>query len=287
LEILTICFGFFLRKNPEAKEHRITRPQQDRRHSVPMTMNNQSPLIPQGSLLEQKNKGRARVKIAVFLVLAIHGIGLMALLMQGCKKEPDTNTMAAANPPTSIEATNTAAPAFAEPTNSPALATNAYVLPTNTITTPTPVEPQPTPPATTAATDYVIVKGDTFSTISKKFHVATKALLEANPSVEPTKLKIGQTVHIPAAVNTAMASTGTAPAVTSDTGSTGQTYAVRSGDSLTKIAGEFGISVKSLRSFNNLKTDKIVVGQKLKIPAKTSTQQAATTALPPGVGAGQ
>ena len=34
-------------------------------------MNNQNPLIPQGSVLEQKNKGRARVKIAVFFVLAI------------------------------------------------------------------------------------------------------------------------------------------------------------------------------------------------------------------------
>ena len=53
-------------------------------------MNNQNPLIPQGSALEQKNKGRARVKIAVFFVLAVHGIGLMALLMQGCgqSKEP-------------------------------------------------------------------------------------------------------------------------------------------------------------------------------------------------------
>src|SRR5215831_20204051 len=98
-------------------------------------MNNQSPLIPKGSLLEQKNKGRARVKIAVFLVLAIHGIGLMALLMQGCKKEPDTNTIASTNPSASIEPTNTAAPTFVEPTNSPALATNAYIPPTNIIAT--------------------------------------------------------------------------------------------------------------------------------------------------------
>ena len=37
-------------------------------------MNNLSPLIPQGSLLEQKNKGRARVKIAVFFVLHAWGV---------------------------------------------------------------------------------------------------------------------------------------------------------------------------------------------------------------------
>src|SRR5205814_7991733 len=71
-------------------------------------MNIQSPLVPQGSLLEQKNKGRARVKIAVFFVLAIHGIGLLALLMQGCRREaptpPPEGTNNAAMPP--IEASN-------------------------------------------------------------------------------------------------------------------------------------------------------------------------------------
>ena len=75
-------------------------------------MNNQNPLIPQGSALEQKNKGRARVKIAVFFVLAIHGIGLMALLMQGCgqsKEQSSTQEAVSSNPP----------PAFVEPTNPP------------------------------------------------------------------------------------------------------------------------------------------------------------------------
>src|SRR6266487_1961561 len=98
-------------------------------------MNNQSPLIPQGSLLEQKNKGRARVKIAVFLVLAIHGVGLMALLMQGCKKEPDTNTASGAD-----QATNNPIPAF-EQTNLPIADTNPLAAITNA---PTVVAPTPT-----------------------------------------------------------------------------------------------------------------------------------------------
>jgi LysM repeat protein len=216
-----------------------------------MTMNNQSPLIPQGSLVEQPNKGRARVKIAVFLVLTIHGIGLMALLMQGCKKEPDTTT-------TTPEPTNNPAPAFVEPTNAPPAPTNIVAAPTNTTPTPAPVE-QPAP--ATTATDYVIVKGDIFSTIAKKFHVSVKAILDANPSVEPTKLKIGQTIHIPAAASTTTAANGSAsPASVADAAATGQTYSVKSGDSLTKIAGQFGVTVKALRSANNLKTDKIVVG---------------------------
>jgi len=254
-----------------------------------MTMNNQSPLIPQGSLLEQKNKGRARVKIAVFLVLAIHGVGLMALLMQGCKREPDA-TNAASNAATSAEATNAPAPTFVEPTNSPALAsTNAMPATSNIVSTPPPVEPQqpaPTPPVP-AASDYVIVKGDTFSTIAKKFRVPTKSLLEANPAVEPTKLKIGQTIHIPAVVSTALAMTGTIAAPVMDSGSSGPTYSVKSGDSLTKIASQFGISVKALRSENSLKTDKIVVGQKLRIPGKNSTASASIPAAPTTTVSGQ
>ena len=234
-----------------------------------MTMNNQSPLIPQGSLQEQRNKGRARVKIAVFLVLAIHGVGLMALLMQGCKKEPD----AGAN--TASENTNTA-PAFVEPTNAPAAPTNLVEVPTNAVTAPQPPAEQPGAPTTTPATDYVIVKGDTFSTIHQKFHVSIKALQEANPSVEPTKLKIGQTIHIPSATNSPTAST--AGNVAANSAGNGQVYTVKSGDSLTKIAGQFGVSVKALRSLNSLKTDKIVVGQKLNIPPKTSASTSAPAA---------
>ena len=52
-------------------------------------MNNPSPLIPQGSLLEQKNKSRARVKVAFFCVVGVHIAAILAaLLAQGCKREP-------------------------------------------------------------------------------------------------------------------------------------------------------------------------------------------------------
>ena len=246
-------------------------------------MNNQSPLIPQGSLLEQRNKGRARVKIAVFLVLAIHGVGLMALLMQGCKKEPDTGTTTAS---TAVD-TNTPAPTFVEPTNAPAADTNVAIASTNTAPPPAPVEPAPvTAPAAAPASDYTIAKGDTFSTVAHKFHVGVKALMEANPSVEPTKLKIGQTIHIPAVTASTTAPTSGTAATMADTNGTGKSYTVKSGDSLTKIAGQFGVSVRSIRSANNLKTDKIVVGQKLQIPSKNTTTTAATSA-PPATTTGQ
>jgi LysM repeat protein len=43
---------------------------------------------------------------------------------------------------------------------------------------------------------------------------------------------------------------------------------VKSGDSLTKIAKAHGTTVKAIKAENNLNTDHLKVGQKLKIPAK-------------------
>ncbi len=235
-------------------------------------MNNQSPLIPQGSLLEQKNKGRARVKIAVFFVLAIHGIGLLALLVQGCHREeaPPQGEMTSTNPPPAFEATN--APPAAD-TNAPAAVTQAA---------PTVVTPEPVAPAVPTVTEYTITKGDTFGAIAKKFHVSVKAITGANPGVEPTKLKVGQKIHIPAAaapVGAAMENGAAATVVAAVTGGE-QVYTVKSGDSLYKIATQYGTTVKALRAANSLKTDKIKVGDKLKIPAKASASVPATPAAP-------
>jgi LysM repeat protein len=231
-------------------------------------MNNQNPLVPQSSFLEQKNKYRA-VKIAVFVVLAIHGIGLMALLMQGCQKPPEI-------PPPPPEPTN-APPAFVEPTNVPAAPSNAAAAPVTPATPAvTPAATEPTTPAVPAgATEYAIVKGDFLEKIAKKFHVSVKAILDANPGIAPTKLKIGQKLNIPAA-----AAPAATPAASAEPASAAgdQVYAVKSGDTLSSIAKDKGTTIKALRALNSLKTDRITVGQKLKVPAKTSAPAAATSA---------
>lgn len=230
-------------------------------------MNNQSPLIPQGSLVEQKNKGRARFKIAVFFVLAVHGIGLLALLMQGCRREPTQSAEQTSNAaPPSVESaaavdTNLTAP-------QPAVAPVAPTVPDNTAAA-----------APAGGTEYTIAKGDTYSTIASHFHVSVKAIAEANPGVDEKKLQIGKKLHIPAP---------TAPAVaaspgpgTTETGNGEQPpYKVKSGDTLTKIALEHHTTAKAIRAANDLKTDNIKVGQKLKIPAKATTTTTATSVIP-------
>ena len=231
-------------------------------------MNNQNPLIPQGSALEQKSKSRARVKIAVFFVLAIHGIGLMALLMQGCgqSKEPTVATEGVSS---------NAPPAFVEQTNNPPVTTST---PPVVVTPPAIPEPPPTTAAPAGVTEYTIVKGDFLEKIAKNFHVSVKAISDANPGIDSAKLKIGQKIHIPAPSGPVTpTASGAAPAEkVSVTGE--QVYTVKSGDNLTKIAGQHGISLKALRAANNLKTDSIKVGQKLKLPAKASAGVAAPAA---------
>ena len=50
-------------------------------------MNNPNPFVPKGSLLEQQSQRRSRLKLAVFCVLAVSVTGLVAMLIQGCKRE--------------------------------------------------------------------------------------------------------------------------------------------------------------------------------------------------------
>ena len=48
------------------------------------------------------------------------------------------------------------------------------------------------------------------------------------------------------------------------------TYTVKSGDTLGKLATEFHTTVKAIQSANGLADTKIKVGQKLKIPTKST-----------------
>jgi LysM repeat protein len=212
-------------------------------------MNSPSPLVPQGSNLEQKNRSRSRVKVAFFCVVGVHvAVMLVALLAQGCKREQPVPQPDMVEPVTEMD-TNVVAPD-----------TNAAP---NYEPTPAPAVVETPAPATPTVNEYVIQKGDTFYGIAKKFGVSMKAIQDANPSVQPTKLKPGQKIVIPSA---AAAPAGVATPTLSETGE--QTYVVKSGDTLSSIATKFHSTVKALRAANNLTTDKIYVGHKLKIPAK-------------------
>jgi LysM repeat protein len=227
-------------------------------------MNNNNPFIPQGSLLDQKNRKRARVKVAVYSIFALNLLIIIPLLIQGCGNKqaapdagnPPADTGAAATPPVD---TTPAPPTLPTPSNGvPATAatSNVPVIP---------VTPPPPPPVVETPTtkEYVVAKGDSYYSIAKKFGVKMKEVESANPTIPATKLKVGQKIQIPASAGSGTSTTSTG----TDTGGM-ETYTVKSGDSLSKIAKQFSVTIKALRAANDMKTDKIKVGDKLKVPGK-------------------
>jgi LysM repeat protein len=260
----------FLRENPGAKEPKTTNTSQKGRQQRQNKMNNENPLVPQSSMLEQKTKGRARARLAMFFVciLGIHVMGLMALLTAaGCKRE---------QPPSAPPETNVVLPTF-EATNVPAVDTNLLVAPPVTPPLATPAVTPPAP-APSGVTEYIVAKGDSFYSIGKKLGVPTKAIQDANPGVDPTKLQIGQKLVIPSPMSSP--SSQAAPAHVESAVGVEQVYVVKSGDTLTRIAAEHGTTVKALRAANDLKTDQIKVGQKLKVPGKISSPSPAAPVEP-------
>ncbi len=224
-------------------------------------MNTPNPFVPQGILIDQKNRSRTRLRLAVFSILGVPVLGLLVLLItQGCRREQQ--------PPVS----ETGAPSM-ESTNLQAMDTNPPVaLPTNPPVYATPT-PTPTPTPTAGSTEYTVAKGDTFSSIGKKFNVSTKSIQDANPNIDPRKLQVNQKLMIPAPTAPATAASGTGPAATAPVTANGeQVYIVKSGDTLSKIAKESGVNVKTLEAANpKVDPNHIKVGDRLKIPVKAAT----------------
>jgi LysM repeat protein len=247
-------------------------------------MNTPSPLIPQGTL--PTTRGKSHIRIAVITILAVHVVLLLALLMAGCKKTNDP--LAKGDSPT-----DTGIPPLPIFTPDSPSGTNPVPPPGNTTASVAPIPPAgvapspgpaPTPPGTTSnmeGTEHTIIKGDSFYTIGKHYNVSSKAIAAANPGVDSTKLKIGQKVKIPSVSSTPAEAAGNVHMA--NTTNADKVYTVKSGDVLYKIAKLHDVSLKALRTANNLKTDQIKVGQKLKIPSKASTQE---TAAPPSAAGG-
>lgn len=99
------------------------------------------------------------------------------------------------------------------------------------------------------ATTYTVKNGDTLSGIANKFGTTYQKLAEINGIADPNKIYAGQVIKINVSTSNSV-----------------QTYTVKSGDNLTKIAKQFSTTVDSLVSKNGIKDkNKIYVGQVLKI----------------------
>ena len=244
-------------------------------------MNTPSPLVPQGTM---PAPGKSTFFFKVLMILTVHVVLIGGMLLQGCKDTNKTDTSANPTPPD----TNTAS---TDVSNLPPVTTtgtsNAVANPQQPASqqppvTQAPLPPaQPLPPTTVTPTappppvrrhEYVIASGDTLGAIAHKNGISLKAMMDANPGINPKKLKVGQKVQIPAGASSvaSAASPGAAtPDMAAASGDT-TTYTVKSGDTLGKIAKLNHTSFKKIMALNDLKTTSIKVGQKLKLPVKAA-----------------
>ena len=145
-------------------------------------------------------------------------------------------------------------------------------------------EPEP------ETTDYIVQRGDTLSGISKRYNLKLASILAVNPKLSPDKVMVGQRIKLPGKVEVGEqkvpAPKAERKAAAKDAGVepyTGATesYTVKEGDTIGKIAYGHGINIRQLKAMNGLKSNMVRIGQKLKVPAGQAKAEAAPAPAAP------
>ena len=100
---------------------------------------------------------------------------------------------------------------------------------------------------------YIVKKGDSLWSIANSFGVSVSELKLLN-NLSSNNLSIGQKLKIPNKV------------IVEEIVPEGNTYVVKSGDTLYSIASKYGVTVDDLKSTNNLTSNTLSLNQVLKIP---------------------
>ncbi|MCY8498620.1 LysM peptidoglycan-binding domain-containing protein, partial [Bacillus atrophaeus] len=113
-----------------------------------------------------------------------------------------------------------------------------------------------------SAKEITVQKGDTLWGISQKNGVNLKDLKEWNQ------------------LSTDIIIAGEKLTISSEEETTAGQYTVKEGDSLWKIAQKYGISINSLKSWNNLDSDMIYAGTTLAVKGQVSASNTAQESQP-------
>ncbi|MGM8366175.1 LysM peptidoglycan-binding domain-containing protein [Virgibacillus sp. W0181] len=129
---------------------------------------------------------------------------------------------------------------------------------------------------------YTVKSGDTLSAIAFKHNVSIANLMKWN-NLNSTLIYPGNKFVVSGSGSGSgsgsnggsSSSSGNDSASSgggsSNSGSSGSSYTVVAGDSLSKIGAKYGVSVANLKKWNNLRSDLILVGQKLKVGKAVSS----------------
>ena len=100
---------------------------------------------------------------------------------------------------------------------------------------------------------HVVKSGDTLWSIAKKYGVSVEELKEKN-NLTSNALSINQVLLIPGEDESSV-----------EVPSSSEYYTVKAGDSLYAIANKYGMSVDELKDLNNLTSNLLTIGQRLRI----------------------
>ena len=112
-------------------------------------------------------------------------------------------------------------------------------------------------------TVHTVKKGETLASIAKKYHVNVSNLKKWN-NLKSDNIKVGQKLTLYASGAPMASSTSTSKPVGT---TTPKYHTVKAGDTLAGIAKKYNVSVANIKKWNNLKSDKIQIKQKLRVSA--------------------
>lgn len=112
---------------------------------------------------------------------------------------------------------------------------------------------------------HTVGTGDSLSAIATRYGVSMQRLMQYN-NLRSTTVKLGQTLKIPAGNSPAVASQPKMPPAIAAAPAAPRHHRVVAGDTLSRIASRYGVSVDELQRHNKMKNATVKIGQTIKIP---------------------
>lgn len=126
--------------------------------------------------------------------------------------------------------------------------------------------------SSSSSSTYKVKSGDSLWKISKKYGMTINELKKLN-GLKSDLLRIGQVLKLKGSASSSSSSSSSVSTSSSST----STYKVKRGDSLSKIAKQYGTTVSKLKSLNGLKSDVIYVNQVLKVKGTSTSSKPASS----------
>ncbi|MGP4106006.1 LysM peptidoglycan-binding domain-containing protein [Virgibacillus sp. L01] len=128
----------------------------------------------------------------------------------------------------------------------------------------------------TQSTTYTVKSDDTLSGIAGKHNISITDLMEWN-GLDTTLIYPGNEFVISKGGG---GEPDVSPAPSDKDVASSKVYTVKSGDSLSAIGSRNGVSVSQLKEWNNLSSDLILIGQKLNIGGKSTSDSGGDSSAP-------